>query len=119
MREQTEREKHIVTFKEVETFVKEVTKICNQHKFSGIFAPPRGGLVFGVWLSNITGLPMLLHPQKECLIIDDIADTGETLKRYSGKCFIATMFYNKECSYVPNFWIYEKDNKWIVFPWEE
>jgi len=58
-----------------------------------------------------------LPSRKDTLIVDDIADTGETLKNYE-KFFIATLYYHKQSIVKPNIWIYEKKDQWIQFPWE-
>jgi xanthine phosphoribosyltransferase len=63
---------------------------------------------------------------KKALIVDDIADSGETLKAVmeSLACgnkeveFIsATLFYKTTSVYKPDFWINEAD-EWIDFFWE-
>lgn len=63
---------------------------------------------------------------KRILIVDDIADSGETLDaimkhlnlKYSEIEFqSATLFYKKTSLYQPHFWINEADD-WIDFFWE-
>jgi len=87
-------------------------------KFDGIFAPPRGGLIMGVHLSHLLNLPLLLYPTKNSLVVDDIADTGKTLQNIKNKKII-TLYYHKESIIRPDFWVYEKKNKWITYWWEE
>lgn len=64
---------------------------------------------------------------KKVLVVDDIADSGETLKEvmsylessFSDVEFIsATLFYKKTSIYEPDFWINEAHN-WIEFFWEK
>lgn len=108
------------SWEECEDFAECVAAICRTRKFSGVYGVPRGGLVLAVMVSHVAGLPMLMAPCADCLIVDDIADTGETLAKYAGREYIATLYYRRGCSYVPNFWLKEKvDGEWIVFPWEE
>ena len=61
------------------------------------------------------------------LVVDDIADSGETLqaimlflqKEFPNVEFkSATLFYKKTSLYKPNFWINEA-NQWIEFFWEK
>lgn len=61
------------------------------------------------------------------LVLDDIADSGETLKavmhyletNFKGIEFqSATLFYKKTSLYEPHFWINEAKN-WIEFFWEK
>ena len=62
---------------------------------------------------------------KKVLILDDVADTGKTLKLVKEHLFdrgaeevkIATIYYKPWSIVVPDY--YEKETKrWIVFPWE-
>ena len=64
---------------------------------------------------------------KKVLVVDDIADSGETLRfimEYLEKnfpeieCRSATLFYKKTSCYEPDFWINEA-NAWIEFFWEK
>jgi hypoxanthine phosphoribosyltransferase len=70
-------------------------------------------------VSHKYNLPFLGAPQKGCLCIDDICDTGDTALAWRNKGYtVATMFYNKGSKVIPDYWKYEKTNEWIVFPWE-
>jgi len=64
---------------------------------------------------------------KRVIVLDDIADSGETLKEimnYLEDSFqdiefkSATLFYKKTSIYEPHFWINEANN-WIEFFWEK
>lgn len=108
-----------VTWDMVDRFVDAVFNICGQRDFSGVYGFPRGGLPLAVWISHRAGLPLLLAPSENALLVDDIADTGATLFKYRKSHFIATMFYHRQSSVVPDFWMFEKKNdEWVVFPWE-
>lgn len=61
------------------------------------------------------------------LLVDDIADTGKTLKkvsaqiarRYGGKVLTCTVFYKPRSEVRPDFYVKEISNdKWIVFGYE-
>lgn len=60
------------------------------------------------------------------LVVDDVADTGETLKmvvkhikeKGASDVRIATIAYKPRSCVKPDFYIFETE-KWIVFPWEE
>lgn len=63
---------------------------------------------------------------KRVVVVDDIADSGETLRavmrhlgeRYSDIEFkSATIFYKRTSVYEPHFWVREA-NEWIDFFWE-
>ena len=68
----------------------------------------------------------LFQDREKILVVDDIADSGETLKaiiqhlknKYPNTKFkSATLFYKKSSVYEPHFWINEA-NDWIDFFWE-
>ena len=61
------------------------------------------------------------------LVVDDIADSGETLRAIMNDLTLknsniefktATLFYKKTSVYKPNFWINEA-KEWIEFFWEK
>lgn len=97
----------------------------------GIFTFPRGGLILATLLSYEIDKPILMNPQPGCIIIDDIIDTGITMKKYSDlmneKNYFITAMYVKDnqlaekaefqcfCDYFE----YVKKDEWIVYPWED
>lgn len=117
-------EKEFVTWEQVERFINEITAIGQS--FTGVYGIPRGGLVIAVMISHRMNIPLLFSPIENCLIVDDICDSGESLLHYyrnssaEGKPHytIATMFYKENDLVVPNYYLYTKKDKWIVFPWE-
>ena len=119
--------KNYISWAQVEDFVELVYRRYRSLKISGVYGLPRGGLVLAVMLSHRLKVPMLMAPTPGCIIIDDICDSGESLlhfdKNSSGDVVqsyhIVTMCYKKNnLDVVPEFWYYEKQNDWIVFPWE-
>jgi len=107
-----------------EDFVFAVNKIAQRIKtfdINSIYPIPRGGLALGLYLSHLTGLPIVDREaiNHNTLICDDIADKGETLMPfYLLDCTIATIYYHKQSKVEPDIWIYEKKDDWILFPWE-
>ncbi len=100
-------------------FINKTEDAFKDKKFTGVYGIPRGGMVLAILYSHKTGIPLLLAPHKDCLIIDDIADTGETLLHYSKKGYtIATMYYHQQSKVKPDYYYEEKGDKWIVYPWE-
>jgi len=91
---------------------------------SGIYGIPRGGLVLAVSLSHLLGIPIVLFREEikpDTLIVDDIADTGETLdkvcKQLGFQVMIATLYCRSDSVLRPSVFVRSK-TKWIVFPWE-
>ncbi len=78
------------------------------------------------------GKPILVLPLigdvsgKRVLLVDDICDTGDTLKaakellkQYNpSDVKVATLFIKPSCEEVPEFWV-EKSDEWVEFPWEK
>jgi len=105
-------------------FLYAMNQIAEKVKIYGnnsIFGIPRGGLVPAVYLSHLTGLPLVDFIEKEDkpLIIDDIIDSGKTLEPYYKEGYtIASIYYHKQSVFEPVIWVYEKKDDWIKFPWE-
>ena len=56
---------------------------------------------------------------KKILVVDDIADTGHTLKDFENRNnIICTFHYHKQSVVEPDFYCHPKGDKWIVYPWE-
>nr|CAI9751006.1 phosphoribosyl transferase [Caudoviricetes sp.] len=97
----------------------------------GIFTFPRGGFILATLLSYKLDLPILSNPVKNCIIIDDIIDTGITMKKYSDlvndkNYFITAMFMKdnqleEEAEYqcFADYFEFVKKDEWIVYPWED
>ncbi len=120
--------KEYVTWDNVDEFVNGVVKECQGENITGVYGLPRGGLVFAVMISHRLHVPMLNSPCEGCLIVDDICDSGESLLHYvqNSSAFdkplyrIATMYYKEnKLGVEPDMWALKKEDKWIVFPWEE
>ncbi len=59
---------------------------------------------------------------KGWLIVDDICDTGETIKvmrEYLPCACVVTLMLNKDCLIKPDFcYSFKEAEEWVVFPWE-
>ena len=116
-----------VSWKDLEEFVDSLIEEMNKQNFkpTGVYGIPRGGLIPATLISYKLDIPLLLNASKGCLIVDDIADSGRTLLHFTendtqfNKYFIATMYYHQRSIVKPNYYKFEKNDKWIVFPWEE
>ena len=119
--------KRYVSWNDVEDFINIVVEKYKTQKISGVYGLPRGGLIFAVILSHRLGVPMLMAPVEDCMIVDDICDSGESLVHYAKNSSgektsytIVTMFYKEnKLEIVPDYFMQHKQKDWIVFPWEE
>ena len=121
------KSKIYVKWEDLDTFVNILVDDIKSKKltFTGVYGLPRGGLVIAVLLSHKLNIPLLLAPCNNCIIVDDIADSGKSLCHFTendtqfNKYYISTMFYHPRSIVKPNFYLYEKDDKWVIFPWEK
>ena len=119
--------KTYISWDEFDNLVDELADMIPEGVYEGVYAVPRGGLITGVMLSHKVDLPFIDRLQsyygKKFLIVDDIADTGETLNRFKAEIYdyadIATIHYHKQSIVEPAYWVQEKGDKWIVYPWEK
>ena len=93
--------------------------------FKGVYGIPRGGVILAVLLSHKLDLPYVENPYDyqldDFIVIDDIADTGETLKFYEEtfeKSYIVTIHEHEQSIVKPEYSVIDKGDKWIVYPWE-
>ncbi len=107
------------TWDEFDKSVEYIANKCEFLEFSGIYGIPRGGLCLAVALSHKLKIKLISEPIKNSLIVDDVYETGITLKRFKnidGANFFVLFSKNR-----PTWWksvhIAEKSD-WIVFPWE-
>jgi hypoxanthine phosphoribosyltransferase len=77
----------------------------------------RGGLIPAVMISHKLNIPYVTKINKYTLVIDDICDSGETLKKTVAG-FTATLHYKPTAVFTPSFYSKEVGTEWIVYPWE-
>lgn len=99
-----------------------VDELCNTITSSGvqiksITGIERGGLIPAVMISHKLNIPYVNKINKDTLVIDDICDSGETLKNTVAG-YTATLHYKKTASFTPDFYSKEVGDEWIVYPWE-
>jgi hypoxanthine phosphoribosyltransferase len=99
-------------------------KNSNEH-IEAITGLPRGGLIPAVLLSHKLGLPYVnlsndCEGHENVLVVDDICDSGETLKEYHQFFTTATIHYKQLAIVKPDFYYsLAPEDKWIVYPWEQ
>lgn len=99
-----------------------VEDLCNTIASSGahitsITGIKRGGLIPAVMISHKLNIPYVDRINKDTLVVDDICDTGETLKK-SIALYTATLHYKPTAGFTPDFYAKEVGSDWIVYPWE-
>ena len=118
--------KEIVKWEDIDNYINKVIEFYKDKNITGVYGLARGGLIFAVILSNKLNIPLLTAPIDNCIIIDDICDSGESLLHYyknssgikKNKYHITTMYYKKNNLVDPVFWYKEKKDNWVIYPWE-
>jgi hypoxanthine phosphoribosyltransferase len=94
--------------------------ITEQPNIDSVFGLKRGGLIPAVMVSHKLGLPWSDVMLPNTLVIDDICDTGVTLKNTVG-VYTAVLHYKPHTScYKPNIYAQiHKGDEWLIYPWEK
>ena len=115
------KHKVYLTWKEIDTLVtilkhKVLDKLPEIDSVTGI---ARGGLIPAVMLSHKLGVPYTQAVGPNTLVVDDICDSGVTLKDAPG-VYTATLHYKSSAISKPNVYasLLLNENQWLVYPWE-
>jgi hypoxanthine phosphoribosyltransferase len=121
--------KKFLEWRDIENAIERLaTNITNSKiEITAIGGLPRGGLIPAVLLSHKMNIPFVSQANVKLvpgniLIIDDICDTGKTLKRFKfeSNVYTATIHHKISAEYEPHFWFkLANENEWIVYPWEQ
>ena len=119
-------EKVYVAWEDIENYINKVVEDVKKRglKPSGVFGIPRGGIIYATMLSYKMNIPLLMSAAPDCIIVDDIADSGRTLLHYTNndtqfnKYYITTMYYHERSLVKPDFYLFNKKDKWIIYPYE-
>lgn len=116
--------KYHISWEMIDRFAFCILHRYTNHKFTGVYGPPRGGCIPAVMVSHKLKIPMLAAPADGCLIVDDICDTGSAMQKYDSikkerNYTIATICYKPQSTVEPDFYMITVENDiWVVFPWE-
>ena len=111
--------KENVSWQDVDNFISSLKNYIKLNQFNCVYGPARGGLIFAVMISHRYNLPFLGAPQKGCICVDDIIDSGATALAWKNKGYnIVSMYYKPNDFVKPDYYYKEKDDKWVYFPWE-
>lgn len=92
--------------------------------FNSVYGIPFNGTIIAGIIAKKLNVTHVLHKNDitfTTLIVDDISDTGNTLKeikmRY-GANETATLHVRKTSKCKPNYFVEEINEEWIKYPWE-
>ena len=124
-------EKYFMTNKEMVDLCHELARHIRNSKeeFTHVYGVPRGGYIPAVYLAHMLDLP--IHGSREgrsdaerYLIVEDVVDTGETVRWYRDnvwtyECDIIVALVGKSWTNPTADYVAKIDDRWIVFPWEK
>jgi len=126
-------QKRIITYTEYGQLLDQLIEKLKPIKFDYVFGIPRGGLPIAVHVSHYTNttimdhelIPWDFYQGESVLVVDDIIDTGETIKNlkqlfgcHTNIEAVATLFKRPDVVVAnTDIWI-EESPEWIIFPWE-
>ncbi len=115
-----------VSWEYIEKAAIAIAKYAIENDIQYITGIPRGGLIPATLISHYSNIPFKeflsvdSNPSR-VLLIDDISDTGDTLKQITDqlKYKTATIHYKLTSKFTPDFY-YEvaEENIWQCYPWE-
>ena len=115
------KHKVYITWEQVDTLVtilkhKVLDKLPEIGSVMGI---ARGGLIPAVMLSHKLGVPYTNLVDPNTLVVDDICDSGVTIKEAPG-LYTATLHYKESAIVKPSVYasLLLNESQWIVYPWE-
>ena len=107
-----------------------IDKFITNNDYQYICGIPRGGLMLAMLLSYKTNIQVITpselsnlvyidHIDKDkILVVDDIIDSGNTLKSFIANQYnVATLYKQRDCKVDIKNYI-EINDQWIVFPYE-
>lgn len=125
----TQKVKAPISWSEYEHYSELLAQFVDQseEEYKCIYGIPRGGLPLATIMSHYLDIPITNTIESSSLIVDDICDSGHTIKRMlreiplkNGESpDVATIFLRSSSIYLPKYYIKELDDTyWIDFPYE-
>lgn len=113
----TQNSKYSLTWLDFQSLCHELCEKIDWTKYDSIFPVIRGGVYPAIELSMLADVHIVWEPSTTSLVVDDICDSGQTIKRFLDQGLdVATLFHKGRCD-APTYYAVETQ-KWIVFPWE-
>ena len=121
-----------MSWKWVDDQIEELAERLKDKKLRYISGIPRGGLIPAIMLSHklgVTYIPFdeakkygrhdIRFKNEDILLVDDICDSGVTMKDYAPRFITATLCLRYISETIPEYYGEKiEDDRWLVFPWE-
>ncbi len=89
------------------------------HELSSVFGIPTGGVPVAVLVADLLHLPLVAEPDGYSLVVDDLVDTGHTLRPYVDRGLRVDALFRKPWSPADIAPDAELRDTWLRFPWEK
>lgn len=107
--------------------VKKIAEMIGKKKYTALYGVPKNGLIVAALLSKETGIPLTgsiahLGNRKNVLIVDDIIDSGKTIRNFSSYdccALVSKISKNKLPKNIKYVCVYVKPTEWINWFWED
>ena len=110
-----------LTWEQVDTLVTILkNKVLDKlPEIGSVMGIARGGLLPAVMLSHKLGIPYTNLVDPNTLVVDDICDSGVTIKEAPG-LYTATLHYKESAIVKPTIYasLLLNESQWLVYPWE-
>ena len=110
-----------LTWEQVDTLVTILkNKVLDKlPEIGSVMGIARGGLIPAVMLSHKLGVPYTNLVDPNTLVVDDICDSGVTIKEAPG-LYTATLHYKESAIVKPTIYasLLLNESQWLVYPWE-
>lgn len=107
----------VLTWSDVHDLATRLAERHRGHPYTGVYGVPRGGNVVAALVSQALGLPQLNQPVPDCLVVDDLIDSGDTARRYpEHRCDF--LLRKPDAPEWPVLEGVPVRAGWVVFPWE-
>ena len=95
------------------------TIMTSGKQITSITGLERGGLIPAVMISHRLDIPYVVSINSTTLVVDDICDTGETLKNIITPLTAVLHHKPHTASFTPDFiGTIHNGDEWIIYPWE-
>jgi len=115
------KHKVYITWEQVDTLVTILkNKVLDKlPEIGSVMGIARGGLIPAVMLSHKLGVPYTNLVDPNTLVVDDICDSGVTIKEAPG-LYTATLHYKESAIVKPTIYasLLLNESQWLVYPWE-
>lgn len=119
----TNQKKRNVDWDEIMDCCSRLAHFILEGKYNSIYGIPKGGIIPAVIIARKLNLPLVESSEitTKTLLIDEINDSGTTLKdyNYGAKSDSATLFQRYSTTYKSTYYATLITNDdWLIMPWE-